>query len=106
MDIRERIKLIIAENKDMSIRSVSLKAGLSDSMLHKLLKGDVKSPTLETVDKLAEALNVDAMWLAYGEGTSDRATDIGNIFAAMPTQEQETALRILRAYAEDVRRRA
>lgn len=76
MDIRDRIRMVIDQNPEMSIRSVSLAAGLSDSMLGKILNGSVESPTLKTVDKLAEALGVDARWLAYGEGDPEPGADL------------------------------
>lgn len=60
----------------MSVRSVSLSAGLSDSMLHKFLTGQTDSLTIKTAEKLAEALGVDARWLIFGEGDPDQATDV------------------------------
>jgi transcriptional regulator with XRE-family HTH domain len=106
MDIRERINQIIDADPDMTVRSVSLKAGLSDSMLHKFLRGDTKSPTLDTVDKLAGALGVDARWLAYGEGSAERAADVSKIFDRIAQQDQERALRILEAFTTEEKARA
>ena len=60
MDFRDRIKAVINERPELTVRKVSLEAGLSDSALHKLLTGSTKSPTLETLEKLAYALDVDA----------------------------------------------
>ncbi len=56
MDIRERIKVVIDRKPGLTLRNVSLAAGLSDSMLHKFMTGGTRSLTLETVDKLAAAL--------------------------------------------------
>lgn len=76
MDMRDRIKGIIAANPDLSIRNASLAAGMSDSFLSKFLKGQTDSMTIRTAEKLADALGVDARWLIFGEGDPDQATDV------------------------------
>lgn len=99
MDIRARIRSIIDENADMTVRSVSLAAGLSDSALHKFLTGATDSITLKTVDKLAEALGVDPMWLAYGEGSPERASNVSKLFDRMSEEDRATAIRLLESLA-------
>src|SRR5690606_25184563 len=99
MDIRDRIRSIIDANPDMSVRSVSLAAGLSDSLLHKFLKGSTDSITLKTVDKLAEALGVDPVWLAYGEGGPERASSISALFDKIAEEDKAAALRMLESLA-------
>lgn len=99
MDIRARIRAVIADHAGMTVRNVSLAAGLSDSALHKFLTGSTTSLTLDTVDKLAEALGVDPAWLAYGEGTPERATQISAIFDRIAKDDQDKALRVLEAFA-------
>lgn len=106
MDIRERIRSIIDANPEMSVRSVSLAAGLSDSMLHKFLNGGTDSITLKTVDMLAGALGVDARWLAYGEGEPEAAADIGDIWAKIAERDRGTAKRVLEGFVGDEKRRA
>ena len=99
MDIRERINAVIKASATMSVRNVSLAAGLSDSALHKFLTGSTVSLTLDTVDKLAEALGVDPAWLAYGEGSPERATKIAKVLERISEQDQERALAVLEAFA-------
>lgn len=99
MDIRDRIRAVIAEREGLTVRGVSLAAGLSDSALHKFLTGATDSVTLVTVDKLAGALGVDPRWLAYGEGEPDMATDIGRMFERIPPEQREQAMRILETFA-------
>lgn len=101
MDIRDRIQAVLDRNPGMSLRSVSLDAGLSDSMLHKFMKGSTRSLTLETVDKLAKALNVDPVWLAYGEGDPERASEIDALLKRIPEDQREQALRVLQAFTRD-----
>jgi Helix-turn-helix. len=99
MDFRDRINAIIDSDDELSVRNVSLKAGLSDSALNKLLKGDVRSPTLETIEKLADALDVDARWLAFGEGQPERFSDVGNLLQAMSEERRKQALEFLQVFA-------
>ncbi|MXP42956.1 helix-turn-helix domain-containing protein [Allopontixanthobacter sediminis] len=106
MDIRDRIRQVIDANPTLSVRKVSLKAGLSDSMLHKFLTSSTNSLTLDTVDKLAAALEVDPRWLAYGEGGPEMATRVEDIISRIAEDRLEQALRLLEAFAEDDRKRA
>ena len=99
MDIRRRIQHLIDKDRDLTVRNVSLAAGLSDSYLGKFLKGDVESLTLKTVDKLAEALDVDARWLAYGEGDPERFSDISAIWERIHEEDRERARAVLAAFA-------
>lgn len=96
MDLRDRIRSIIDSNDELSIRNVSLKAGLSDSWLDKLLKGGVRSPTLENIEKLAKALEVDPRWLAFGEGSPERFADIGDMLSRATEEQAEMAREMLR----------
>jgi transcriptional regulator with XRE-family HTH domain len=99
MDLRTRIEAVMAAQPDFTVRNISLKAGLSDSWLHKLLKGDVRSPTLENVEKLAEALDVDPRWLAFGEGDPERFADIGRIVERFSEEQAEMARQMLQVIA-------
>jgi len=99
MDIRARIRSIIDGNPEMTVRSVSLAAGLSDSALHKFLTGATESVTLKTVEKLAKALGVDERWLAYGEGEPDLASDIADTWERIPEDQKPQARRILETFA-------
>lgn len=100
MDIRARIISIIDANPDMTVRNVSLAAGLSDSALHKFLTGATESITLKTVEKLAKALGVGERWLAYGEGEPEMATKVTKIFDRIAEEDRAAALRMLESLAE------
>lgn len=97
MDVRDRLRAAIAE-KGTSARAISLEAGLSDSMVHKFLSGATSSITLETLDKIADALGVDRVWLAYGEGDPDLASEVAGIFNRIPDDDKATALRVLKGF--------
>jgi transcriptional regulator with XRE-family HTH domain len=98
MDIRERIRSVIDASPEMTIRQVSLKAGLSDSMLHKFMTGQTDSLTIKTAEKLATALGVDPIWLVFGEGDQDEAGDISNLFRKIPDEDKPVAIRVLRGF--------
>lgn len=99
MDLRDRIRAIIDADDKLTVRNVSLKAGLSDSWLDKLLKGGVRSPTLENIEKLAEALDVDPRWLAFGEGNPERFADIGELIGRLSDEQANMARQMLQVIA-------
>lgn len=85
--------------KGMSARKVSLDAGLSDSLVHKFVTGANSSITLETLDKIAKALEVDPVWLAYGEGDPEPASEVSDIWNKIAENDRATALRVLKSFA-------
>ena len=99
MDIRDRIRSVIEANPNFSIRGVSLSAGLSDSMLHKFLNGATDSLNLKTVDMIADALNVEPQWLAYGDGDPERVSTLANVWDRIAEPDRAQALRILETFA-------
>lgn len=99
MDIRQRILLVIERDPSLSVRRLSLKAGLSDSMLAKFLNGSTDSMTIRNAEKLAEAMNVDPRWLIFGEGEPEQATDIAKMLAKMTEEQREQALAVLAVFA-------
>jgi len=101
MEIRDRILHVIDQNPDFSVRKVSLMAGLSDSMLHKFLKGSTRSMTVENLENIAEALGVDSRWLIFGDGSPEVATDIARIIEKIPADEMEKVRRVLEAFIKD-----
>lgn len=99
MDMRARIIAVIESKADMSVRKVSLAAGLSDSMLHKFLTGATDSITIKNAEKLATALKVDPRWLIFGEGDPEEASDIANLIRRIPPEWHDKAIAVLEAFA-------
>ncbi|WP_293266778.1 S24 family peptidase [Neptunomonas sp.] len=60
----ERLESLVDECG--SVRSYAIKAGLSEGVIRKYLKGGAL-PTLDRLDQLAYAANVNIAWLARGE---------------------------------------
>jgi transcriptional regulator with XRE-family HTH domain len=101
MDLRDRIRSVIDADDKLTVRNVSLRAGLSDSWLDKLLKGGVRSPTLENIEKLAEALDVDPRWLAFGEGDKERYADISRVIEGLNEKQADMARQMLEVIARN-----
>lgn len=105
MDIRARIRKVLDEHADWTPRSVSLAAGLSDSMLTKFLKperpGGIQSITLETAEKIAKALDVNPRWLVYGDAPMVMPDNVVHIWDRIPNARREQALAILETFADD-----
>lgn len=100
--------------KPPSWRSLELANGLPDGTLSKIFKGDRKQHALSTYQRIAAALQVDVVWLVYGQGTPpavvgtlparDAPADRGDIEraiasfrrnlqrAGVPTEDIKTAL--------------
>lgn len=98
MDVRTRLRAAI-EAKNTNPRRVSLEAGLSDSMVHKFLTGQTQSLTLETLNKIADAVGVDRVWLAYGEGDPEAATELTKVWERIAEEDRVQALRVLETFA-------
>ena len=101
VDIRERIQSIIDANDEMTVRSVSLAAGFSDSMVHKFLTGQTQSMTLDNVNKLAAALGVNPRWLAYGDGPRVLPDNVAYIYDHIPLERRAQALKVLETFADE-----
>lgn len=101
MEIRERISKVLEANPNWSARSVSLKAGLSDSMLHKYLTGQTQSMSIETMEKVAKALDVDPRWLIFGDVPAQPDNKLVQIWDHIPERRRRQALRVLESFTDE-----
>lgn len=97
MGPRERIKAYIDERDQLSYASVSKAAGLSDSAVHKYVTGQVKSMTLENIEKVARAMGASFRWVVFGDGHPD----VENIWDRIPIRRRAQALKVLETFADD-----
>lgn len=66
MEIKFRENLIHEmEKQRISMRALSLKAGLSEAFVKKIINTSTQNPRIDTIIKLAEALNCDVCELAF-----------------------------------------
>ena len=74
----ERLEAVKNE-KNLRQVQIAEMAGVRQATISGWLKGTIKSPGLETIKKLADALGVSAYWLLYGDNhttTRDMEKDI------------------------------
>lgn len=96
MTPRERLAAVMKE-KDMSARAVSLKAGLSDSLVHKYLTGQTKSITVDNLEKVAKALGVSLRYLMFGKAEDE---NLHYIWDYIPSTRRKQALDILETFTD------
>lgn len=101
MDVRMRINQTLAGNAGLTIRGVSLEAGLSDSMLHKFMTGQTASMTVANLEKVADALGVNPRWLIFGDTPRYPDPKLAHVWDHIPARRREQALKVLQAFAED-----
>lgn len=66
----DRLQWVLRERR-ISRRRWSLAAGLSQSHVGQLIRGDLEAPSAESLHALARAAGVSFRWLATGEGSPD-----------------------------------
>lgn len=74
--IRRRIQERIDADDDLSMRNVSMSAGMSDSALHKYLTGQNDSIRLVNIAGVADAIGVSLDWLLFGRRTGVPASPL------------------------------
>jgi DNA-binding Xre family transcriptional regulator len=97
MDLRTRIQQIIDRNPGMTYRSVSLAAGLSDSMMHKFMTHQTKSITVENLEAIAKALGVSMRHLMFGDPDDEK---VAYIWDHIPERRRKQALEILQTFTD------
>lgn len=105
VDIRDRIRKVLAENDDLTPRNVSLKAGLSDSALTKFLNpdkpGGIQSLTFERLKDIAEALGVNPRWLMFGDAPERPDEKLSYWYDQLSERRKKQALLILETLVDD-----
>lgn len=60
----------------LSRRAASEKAKLSETFIRDLIEGRAKSPRVESLEKLAAALDTNVEWLRTGAGDPNQVPDV------------------------------
>lgn len=100
MDIRERIRQTLDESPGLTVRGVSIAAGLSDSMLHKYLTGQTRSMNVDNLEALADALGVNSRWLIFGDAPKLPDAKLVYIWDRIADLRREQALKVLETFAD------
>lgn len=101
MSLRQRIQFVIDSRGDLTVRSVSLGAGMSDSALHKFLTGQTDDMKIENAKAVATVLGVDPRWLVFGDGDPDLATDLAEQIKRMSDRRRELIQRLIDEMPKD-----
>ncbi len=99
MDVKQRIREIIAARDDLSVRGVSLKAGMSDSALHKFLTTDA-SMSIANLERVAEAMGVTVVSLLGEPEPAVATANVVRLWSRIAARDQSQALAILETFAD------
>ncbi|WP_417790673.1 XRE family transcriptional regulator [Terasakiella pusilla] len=66
-DIPQRLARLLKE-RNLKMKPVSLAAGLGETAVTDIIRGRAKSPRMETLTRIAQAIDVDPQLLIYGNG--------------------------------------
>lgn len=69
-DIPERLARLLKE-RNLKMKPVSLEAGLGETAVSDIIKRRAKSPRMETLTRIANAIGVDPQVLIYGDNKPD-----------------------------------
>ena len=96
MDTRQRLRKLIEQSDTLTFVNVSIRAGLSDSAVHKYCTGRTQSMTTDNLQKVAAAAGVSLRWLLFG----DEDTSVMHLFERIPADRREQAISFLESMAE------
>lgn len=109
---RDNLTMLVAHNIQLLMdhlgtnpAEVARDAGLGPTGIYDILKGRSRSPRLETIVKIAEALGVPVSLLFEERGDDDVKNEILALVAAMPEDERRRALVTIRAWSEMARQK-
>lgn len=92
--VRARLAEIL-KKKELSMRSVSLEAGLGQSYLSGILK-EGKEPTVPKLMAICDALGVSLLYVLHGVEISKQAEELIALLDEKP-ERRDAALQLLRA---------
>jgi transcriptional regulator with XRE-family HTH domain len=102
--IRDDVTATLVRNLQrlMNVRTINAhdlaaRAGMNPTAVYDIISGKARSPKLETVAKLAAALNVTPSTLIEAPGASSMRNDIETIFALLSPEEQARIVTIAQA---------
>jgi len=108
---RDQITMLVARNIQSIMdhlgtdaAKLSRSAGLGPTGIYDILKGKSRSPRLETIVKIADALGVPVSLLFEEKGDDDIKNEILALVSAMPEDERRRALVTIRAWSDMVKK--
>ena len=102
LEVGARIRYI-RESLNMTREQFSELCDISDSLLTAVELGR-KSITVKTLNKICTASNTSADYIVFGESEDCASENILHIISSIPADKRESALIILREYANTVKK--
>lgn len=81
------------ESRNLEVAEIAKKTGMSKSTIHDLENGTTINPTIRTIAKLCEGIEISVDEFLYGE-KKGRVQTFFNKFKELEEEEQETLLTI------------
>jgi len=98
MLVARNIKVLM-EARGIDAAKLSRLAEINPTGVYDILSGKSRSPKIETIGKIAEALGVPIAVLFSGDPLNMLRNDIAALFEALPPDQQELLLETARAWA-------
>jgi transcriptional regulator with XRE-family HTH domain len=105
---RDEITMTVAKNiealmerKRLSAPEVARRARINATGVYDILSGKSRSPRIETLGKIASALDVPVALLFERQEDADLRREIVMIFARLPEVEKSRLLKTARAWLDD-----
>jgi transcriptional regulator with XRE-family HTH domain len=95
----------------LAMMAASKRAGLNETYVRDLLAGTVKSPRMDSLEKLAAALETTVDWLAYGRGEEEPSAEqlafdrLRGLLARIAPEDLPQAERALKGFVRDDQQR-
>lgn len=89
----------VMEMRGTNAAEVARAAGINPTGVYDILKGKSRSPRLDTVAKIAAALNVPLSSLLDRAPNSDLRRELLQAFSELPEEERARLLAVARAFA-------
>lgn len=87
----------LMEARETNAHELAARANMNQTAVYDILSGKARSPKLETVKKLADALSVSVSALIEAPQAAGLRGDIQDVFDRLPEDEQRRLLAIARA---------
>lgn len=91
----------VMEQRGLTAASLARKAEVNPTGIYDIISGKSKSPRLDTISKVASALNVPVVLLLERAEESALRSQIVETFQMLPTRERERLLQAARAWLPD-----
>lgn len=105
---RDELTAIVSENiqsvmarKGMTAASLARRAHLNPTGIYDIISGKSKSPRLDTISKIAEALGVSVVTLLERQTDADLRDNLADALDLLPEEEQRRLLLVAHAWIQD-----